>query len=215
MWQLRRGMVAGRGALDAAAGASVPLSLDGTPVFANGSSGTSLALPAFSTSNPNDIILAPILSNGLPITSITGGGLTFARVPSFTPGANIDLWWAVAPSALSSVVFTLNWTGTDSYTTWGVLAVTGGKTSAPFDAAATAQTTGGAPYATLTTSAADTFAIGFAANSAASPGSGWTNIYAANFLAVNYQIFSSTQSSDVFDTASQNASIVAAVVQGP
>jgi hypothetical protein len=207
------GQIPGWPPVQPASAAVIPLSLDGTPQFANAST-ASLALPAFTSSNSNDIILIPVISNGLPITSITGGSLTFARLTSFTPANNLDLWWAVAASPLSSVVFTVNTTG-NAFITAGVLAVTGGKTSAPFDAVTTAQSTNPAAFATVTTDVANTFAIGMDGSSTNAPGSGWINVTSANFLTVNYQIFSTTVSGNVFDTANNQNSMVAAIVRGP
>lgn len=201
------------------AAGGIPLSLDGTPQTANATT-SALALPAFTWSNANDIIVVTVVLNGFPVTSVTGGGLTFAREPGLTPptggSSSIEVWYAVASTAQSSVVFTINTTAS-AFTTGLVFAVTGAKTSAPFDVSGPS-TSSSSTNATITTSATHTFAFGLGISAGSTPINGFTNMSATaagNFLDLNYKIVSTTLSNVSWDSSPITGTIGTAIVQGP
>ncbi|WP_395407959.1 hypothetical protein ACHMW6_15470 [Pseudoduganella sp. UC29_106] len=145
------------------------------------------------TTQTNDIIIIVAYcenpgSAAPTVTSVTGGGLTFAlrcRSNGSSHG-NLEVWWALAPSALSSVTFTVNYTGTFDDATFLAYGVHGCNTAAPWDSNAglpQKQSYNGAatPSFTLNTSQSDDlilFSNGVLASSSAIPAdpSGFTNI---------------------------------------
>ena len=134
------------------------------------SAATTVTTPAFSTTVPNELLLAfvsadSISSGGLTVTSVTGGNLTWVLVKrtNAQPGG-AEIWRAFATSALSNVTVTANlsqnvvssitvvsFTGADSSGTNGSGAVgaTGGGSAAV-----------GAPTASLVTTRNNSWVFG-------------------------------------------------------
>lgn len=200
--------------------AAIPLSRDGTPQTGNVTA-SSLLLPAFTSSNANDVVCVGVTTNGYPVTSVTGGGLTFARHPGLTPptagSSSIELWYAFAASAVSAVQFTINVTSS-AYTTGLVFAVTGGKTSGnPFSASGPS-TDSGTTTALITAAETNTFAIGMAVNPGNASVNGFTVMDATangNFLLVSYKIVSAPLVNQLWDDPGLSGTIGTAIVQGP
>ena len=106
MWPLRKGMIVGRGALDAAAGGGgTPLSLDGS---VHGTSpGTNVAVLSLSTTKTNNIIYVVVEANG-SATSVVGS--TLGAFTARSSGA-ISSFWILATSILSSEIITVTYSG--------------------------------------------------------------------------------------------------------
>ncbi len=174
------------------------LALEGTSVHVNSSGpGTSLALPAFTTSVATQVFVC-ILINGGTISSVTGGSLTFTnRVTSV--GTNlISLWTAAASSALSGVVFTINFSVAPGFTTADCFAFSGHDTITRWDSNASVpskEDSGPDPILVSTNNANDVIIAGFRMVNTASPtaGSGFTLISGADYQGVEYKIVSATQ----------------------
>jgi hypothetical protein len=138
------------------------------------------------TTQANDIICVLIYSEGATtnpaptITSVTASGLTFVRRAQ-SPGSHtaLELWWAVASSALSSAVITINLSGTYDDSAAIAFGVNGCNLSSPWDSNAGlpmlwTDTSAGAMtpgVSSVNTSQANDFLI-FACGSAA----GWSSI---------------------------------------
>lgn len=101
-----------------------------------------------STSNANDIILimaanggnSGIAGDGSSIATITDtAGLTYTKrslVTFESNGRAIEMWWAYAPSPLSSDVVTVTYgsaVGSAWSPRWAIVAITGANTTTPFD----------------------------------------------------------------------------------
>jgi hypothetical protein len=200
------------------------LVLEGTPVHNNATSGTSLTTGAFTTSQAAEIFISATV-NGTNITSITGGGLTWAlRKQQANSGGNfIEEWAAQASGALSGVQFTINFGTTVSFTTTTVYAFAGQNTSSIWDADA------GIPYSAQsdpitynTVNANDaliaSYRLGVATSTAGNiGGAAATLIDSGDFHAVEYRIVSATQSSQTATLGTgagqANAGIVDAIMQ--
>lgn len=192
------------------------LSIDGTPQGGTASA-ASIVLPAFTTANANDIIVIGALSNADPITSITGGGLTFlSKVDGASP--RVALWYAVAASPLSAVQFTVNF-GSSASIRAAVFAISGADTTTPWDATAAA-TDVAAPCDPLawTNTAADCCVVAvfrMASTTTPTAGSGWTQQWGANSLLLETKIVSAAGSNSASITTgngNSNGGIVAGVV---
>ncbi len=204
------------------AGVAAPvLSIDGTPIEANSSAATTSI--TLTTTKTNNIIILVIETNGGPISTVSGGGLTWARRAQNSAGTtNIETWWALASSILSGVTITVTPTTTNFTTVIG-FAVNGAKTSSPFDG--TAVTVSGIPSdpISISTTAANTMIIGafrFAGTSNPTAGSGFTGLALnADFALAEYQIVSAPQAglSVTVGTGvgNSNGGIADAIVQGP
>jgi hypothetical protein len=122
------------------------LVIDGTaaPTFTRASGPVTITL---TTTKPNDlIVIVPVYNapGGTFVTSVTGGGLTFAHRATGgdadAGGANnIEEWWAVAPTVLNAVTFTVNFNQSNvgapegPYTQLMAIGIAGANTAAPFD----------------------------------------------------------------------------------
>jgi hypothetical protein len=105
-----------------------------------GSTSTTLVI-TLTTTQANDIIIVCFSSMQVggyssPATSVTASGLSFTRRKSYEFGANngeLEVWWALAASPLSSKAITVTYAGTvDSA---GVaIGVSGADASNPWDA---------------------------------------------------------------------------------
>jgi hypothetical protein len=183
----------------------VSLALDGTAhtSFTSGSSGT-LSL---TTLNANDVIIAAVLVNSTTTSSINSAHLNFTlrkrQLASDGYSDYIETWYAVASEALSDEVITftlnsaLNSQGSPSpvYTA-NVFGIAGANTSAIFDSNTSLPAAVSTGNVELSTSNANDFIVGTYRIATASPtaGSGWTQIFGADNLLVEYLIVSATQS---------------------
>lgn len=168
------------------------LALDGSGSASNGSA--SSINVSITTANANDIIILAAEANGGPITGVSGGGLTWVFKGRDTngPSSPMDLWYAVAAGTLSAASITVTQTSA-AFISVGILGISGADTSTIFDGAIV---TGHPDPISISTSNANTFIVGaFREGLDASPtaGSGWTQVVGSNFLLLEYQIVSSTQ----------------------
>lgn len=204
----------------AVASAVIPLSLDGTPQTNNNAGATSFALPMFSTSNSNDVVIVAMTGNGFPLLAPTSANLTFSHHPGLTDpsggSSQCSIWYAIAASPLVNEVITVHQTSA-AFFTGLVFAVTGGKTSAPFDVSGPSMSST-ATLAAITTAASNTFAFGLLINGGPSPINSFTNMNATaagNFVVLNYKIVSAPLSGVNWDSSGAAGSIGTAIVQGP
>jgi hypothetical protein len=91
-----------------------PLAVDVTTSTDKAASSTTITSSTFTTTAPNELLLAFIEAGGLPspgntVTSVTGGGLTWTMVQraNASLGAN-EIWRAYAPAVLTAVSVTAN-----------------------------------------------------------------------------------------------------------
>ncbi len=109
-----------------------------TGVSGTGNGVNSLVLPALTTSAARAIIVATQYSNSSasPVTSVTGGSLTFTQSDSQTMsgGTNgaMEYWVAYASSALSAVQFTINYTGSNFPQVFGAATAWSGTATSSF-----------------------------------------------------------------------------------
>jgi hypothetical protein len=181
------------------------LALDGSVVGA-GEPASSVAL-TLSTVNAGDIIIVFLESfNGGPTLSVADtAGLTWTKrqsVDTSGTGGNttsiVEEWWALAPSALSSDVITITMSG-DQFLIGYAFAISGANTTSPFDtnaAVPASNNVGG--FASISTTAANTFVIAYNRHSSLSSfsaGSGFTLVATPIGFGdlAQYAIFSSAQ----------------------
>lgn len=168
------------------------LSLEGTPVHANAGSGTSMNIGPFTTTKPALIVIVNTnnASGAAGISSITGGGLTWAKRTGSGGSNTIEEWTASAGAALSGVTFTINFNSATMFDTADVFAISGNNTSTIYDANASIPANGAADPLTVSTNNAFDFVFGGfrLANASETPGAGWTQISSAEFQLVEYQI---------------------------
>src|SRR5262245_3696765 len=143
----------------AASPARAAIAIDVTTSADKASPGTTVASPAFSTTAPNELLLAFIatdaaLGTTASVTSVSGGGLTWALVVRTNAElGTAEIWRAFAPSTLSSVAVTatisqsvvssitvMSFTGID---------ISGVNGAAAIGATRSASAPGGAPAASL------------------------------------------------------------------
>lgn len=202
-----------------------PFALDGTPVAGNTSS-ANLALTGFSTIYTNDVIVLAVITNGSTLSSsFSTGGLTFNREPGLTPpssgsGTTLDLFTAISAAAVSGAT-TFTVPNSAAFTTGLLFALSGAKTSAPFDVNAlipSVTNTNTVP-AKITTTASNIFAFGMGVIGTTSPGSGYTNMdngALAGVLCLNYKLTAAGPlAADVWNTVNTSGSIATAIVVGP
>ena len=137
----------------------MPVAFDVAVVVNSGSSSVlTLATGTLTTAGPNELLIASISmpKTTSPITSVTGGGLTWALVRADNVGTTCrtEIWSAFATAAFSAAV-TFNWTagsskaaaivsaysGTDTSGTSGSGAIGATSTSTASSASATAAIT--------------------------------------------------------------------------
>lgn len=122
------------------------------------------------TSNTNDIICVIAYCEKSPtppsVTSVTGGGLTFQKRKALLYAvSDLEIWWALAPSALSATVITANYSASFDDASMIVFGVSGCNTSSPWDGNAsvpatyTAGANGTPSFTGTSTSSADDFLI--------------------------------------------------------
>lgn len=175
------------------------LALEGTPVIVNALGVTTLSVGPFTTTLASEVFITNVC-NTAGITSISGGGLTWARRVDATSSAGVnhlEHWAAQASGALSGVTFTITYSGGGSaFTTAALYAFSGQDTSTIWDgnASVPAHTDNGPDPQSITTSNANDVVIaGFRAGTASpTAGTGFTQICGSNFLCVEYKILSAT-----------------------
>lgn len=176
------------------------------------------------TTQSNDIIIVSVAPNGVTVSSITGGGLSFTQRAESAASGNAEYEWsAVAASPLSAVTLTINFSAAPSACTGCAFGISGANTSTIWDSNGSIPATGvAAADPTFSTTNANDIVIGSIRGNTATPtaGSGWTAIYAPTngFYICQYQIFSSPQSGTTcaLGTGSGNGNgyIVDAIIQG-
>ncbi len=174
------------------------LALDGTAQTANSGSSGALALPAFTTTSSNDIACVGIVTNGGPVTSITGGGLTWLfRVKKDTGSANetTELWYAKANSPIAGVAFTVNTTSA-AFITATVFAFSGADYTTIFDSNGAIPTTKdlSGPLSFTTSNANDVLIYVARSGGSSNVDGSFTTLYGTNFQTCGYNIVSATQS---------------------
>src|SRR5579885_845742 len=147
-------------AVAAATGGPSP-TLDGSVQF-QANVGVSSANGALTTTKTNDVICVvatPSKASGTNpvVSSVTATGLTFTKRTSLTSGnGDVELWTAVAASALSAVTITVNFSlSTDGAVVWA-FGLNGLNTGTIFDANASVPAiSGSGTTATISTNTAD------------------------------------------------------------
>jgi chitodextrinase len=148
-----------------AAAPAVTLALDKVVSTHQSSNATSISAPALTTTQPGELLLAFLASDGpspgvVSFSSVTGGGVTWQlRQRTNVQGGTAEIWQAVAPDALTNVVFTATRGGGSWQGAMTVAAFTGADTSSA-GAVASANALTGAPTASLTTTRADSWVWG-------------------------------------------------------
>lgn len=121
-------------------GAAAALALDGSA--SNTMTGSNSGTVTLTTTLSNDIIVLSLFNenNGgtnRHISGVSGGGLTWASRASTNgtdTGTSLDVWWAVAPSALAATVFTYTLDGVTDDAVVVAFGVNGSSnTAAPWD----------------------------------------------------------------------------------
>ncbi|HEY5877444.1 MAG TPA: Ig-like domain-containing protein [Nakamurella sp.] len=135
--------------------AATGLAVDRQVVTHQSTASRTISSPALTTSQPGELILAFVMSDGgrsirQTFSSVTGGGLTWTlRQRSNAQRGTSEVWQAVAPTTVSNVVVTAT-RGNGSYVgSMVVTAFTGADTSVN-GATVAAAGRSGAPTATLT-----------------------------------------------------------------
>lgn len=173
------------------------LALEGTPVHAQASSGTSMNIGPFTTSNPALIVIVNLTNQAAGvISSISGGGLSWSQRTASTGPNKIYEWTALAAVALSAVTFTINYSTSISFSAADIFAISGHDATTTFDVNASIPANSLTDPITISTSNANDFIIGgfrLASQTTPTQGSGWTKISGADFLLTEYQIVSATQ----------------------
>jgi hypothetical protein len=180
------------------------LALEGTPVHSNTISGSSANAGPFTTSVATQVFIANTINgSNVTISSITGGGLTWTLRKRSNTGTNtyIELWSAQASSAISAVTFTINYSGSITFSTVDIFAFSGADTSGtPFDtnvSVPSAKDGGPDPILVSTDNANDVVIAAFRTASTSSPTAGATFTAVTNsgadFQLVEYKIVSATQ----------------------
>ena len=205
------------------------LALDGSS--SGMSFGVTTVAAALTTTKTNDIIVVMVgaeITSGasINVASVAGGGLTWALRKRLQYNAGrrtppnpqtYEVWWALAPSALSAVSITATFSGAADNATIVAFGVNGAKTLAPWDTNASLpvtntdviQTDNNPPSVSgVSTTAVNTMLIAGWSNSNAGPAlagppTGFTEIAFPqessgsdwSWQEVSYQIVSAAQSS--------------------
>ena len=156
----------GTGADSAASAAVTPTAAPPSPTVDTkvsvNATGTTATTPAFSTAQPNEVLLAFVSADG-PSTggqtaTVTGAGLTWALVGrSNAQAGTAEVWAAVAPTALTGVTVT----STESRTGFHqMLTVVAFRSAGGTGAVLAANAATGAPTASVTTTRAGSLVYG-------------------------------------------------------
>jgi hypothetical protein len=180
----------------------IPMALDGTAYgsFGAGSS-TTLSL---TTANANDVVIAVVTVNTTTVSKISSAHLNFTlRKREQVSGGPfyLEVWYAVAPAALSAEVITVTLSAAlgSPYPYCGVniFGVSGANTSTIFDSNPSLPAAVQSGDVKLSTSNANDFIFGayrFGSTPSPTAGAGWRQIPGAGYQLVEYQIVSATQS---------------------
>jgi Domain of unknown function (DUF1929) len=134
------------------------------------SAGTTVTSPAFSTTAPNELLLAFVssdsgLSGGMTVSSVTGGGLTWALVKrtNAQPG-DAEIWGAFSTTTLSNATVTAN-LSQNAVASITVVSFTGADTTGTNGSGAIGATGGasaatGTPTASLVTTRNNSWVFG-------------------------------------------------------
>jgi hypothetical protein len=135
-----------------------------------GTKKTSVATGKFSTSSPNELLLAfisadSISSTNVTVNSVSGAGVTWARViRTNVQRGTAEIWRAFAPSALTNVtvIAALSQSVSSSMTVMSFSGVdtTGTRGSGAIGATGTGNAPGGAPTASLITTRNNSLVVG-------------------------------------------------------
>lgn len=174
------------------------LSIDGTPVNIAGQSGASFTIGPITTTFTNGEVFIVVLTNlnGGGVSSISGGSLTFTRRAFTSQGGtnidNIEEWSApVGGSVVNNVTFTVTLSGSASYISASLFAVSNGGSSISFDAGGPQTSTSGLASMTTSETALIIPSARFSATGAPTASSPWTGIcsgVSGAFLGVEYQV---------------------------
>jgi chitodextrinase len=137
--------------------APVPaLSLDQQVVVHPASQTSTVTSPALSTSGPNDLLEAFVMTDGpntsksMSVSSVSGAGLTWTlRQRSNTQAGSSEIWQAVAPAKLTNATVTASLSSSQAASM--VVAAFKGADVTTNGAVASANATTGAPKVSLTT----------------------------------------------------------------
>jgi len=156
--------------LCAAAPAAAAIGIDVSTSANNAAAGTTIVTPAFSTTAPNELLLAFVASDGAlnttaSVTGVAGGGLTWALVVRTNVQlGTAEVWRAFAPATLSNVAVTatLSQAVVSSITVMSFTGIdtTGVNGAGAIGATASANAPSGAPAATLITTRANSLVLG-------------------------------------------------------
>jgi hypothetical protein len=201
-----------------------PFQLDGS-VSANNavwpSTGQAVTLTTIQTQG---LIVVAILTNAASVTSVTATGLTFTlRTNSVTTGGGSYMSDYTAPysggQCNSGCAITVSPASTN-FTTATAFGISGDKSGSPFDGNASVPAASSSGIPAITTSNANNFIFTNLINGgggSCTAGSGWSLINGSNFQCVEYQIFTSTQTSltPTQATGTSTGGLVDAVQKGP
>jgi hypothetical protein len=148
------------------------------------SAGTSITSGPISTSNPGDVLVAfiasdgPNVSGGQSFSSVSGGGLTWkVRERTNKQPGTAEIWEAVAATTLSNITVTATRSSGSYVGSINIVALTGASTTTD-GAVGTGNATSGAPTGSLTTTQAGSWVWGIGDDwdnaKARTPGSGQT-----------------------------------------
>ena len=148
----------------------VGLSIDVTVFKDSSTSSSTITTPAFSTAQPNELILAFVASDYISgpaqtVSTMTGGGLTWTLVArTNAQSGTSEVWRAFAVSKVTSatVTATLSQPGATSITMVSFVGAdaTGTNGSGAIGATGSANATSGGPTATLTTTRNSSWVFG-------------------------------------------------------
>jgi hypothetical protein len=190
------------------------LAIDGSVHHNSTASSQAVSL---TTSNTNDYIIVCVTTNSGPVTSITGGGLSFSRIASNgVSNQVVEVWSAFASSTLSATSLTINTTASN-FLTIDAFGVSGSnQTSTVFDSGG--PQTGTDPIS-ITTANPNTMVIAaYRELSAGNPtaGTSFTAVSGADFQLVEYKVLSSTATISCTQgtgAGSANGGVAFAIVQ--
>lgn len=204
-----------------------PFAIDGTPVTANNTGATSVALAGVSTVYANDIIIVAVIGNGFPFLTPIATDLSFTRHPSVIPPNNgttgCDLFYAIARKPINNITITAPQTST-AFITAVCFAISGAKIASPFDVNSAIPTVQSAnpPTGTISTNAPETIAFGVAStNVDRSSGTSYSRLPTVgatantNYLYLGYRFVTAPLAANLWLNGSASCSISTAIVKAP
>lgn len=139
--------------------------IDATAFGNLSSSSTTISTSSFSTTAPNEVLLAFVasdaLSSNMTVQSIAGGGLTWTLVnrTNVQPGTS-EIWRALAPSALTNITVTATMAKSIPAGSITVVSFTGADTSNPTGTTGSGNSSAGPPVANLITTRPNSLVLG-------------------------------------------------------